>query len=333
MKTISSYLWVSLVLLGAISCTNSDFKKTKSGLLYKIYSDGKGPTVKKGEFMKANVSEKVRDSVLFATYGGVSFYTRVDSTGPTYNPGEIFPLLRKGDSVVVVLLADTIQRKSGGQLPPFLKKKDKIIITFKVTDIFASQDLLMADRAQELQKEKDREVKDVENYLAKNNIQAQKSTLGAYYVVETPGDGPKVDSGKQVSVRYTGKLFPSGKVFQSNMTGPGNAPFKFVVGAHQIIPGWDDALRNFRQGGKGTLYIPAFLAYNDQKGPGGKPFEDLIFDIVVDTVRDAPPASAQSPMGPMQRMPMRPGQMPMRPGQQMMRPGGQPQPQQPQPSH
>lgn len=111
------------------------------------------------------------------------------------------------------------------------------------------------------------------------------------------------------------------------MTGPGNAPFKFVVGAHQIIPGWDDALRNFRQGGKGTLYIPAFLAYNDQKGPGGKQFEDLIFDIVVDTVRDAPPMPAQSPM---QRMPMRPGQMPMRPGQPMMRPGGQPQPQ---PSH
>jgi FKBP-type peptidyl-prolyl cis-trans isomerase len=328
MKTISSYLWVSLVLLGAISCTNSDFKKTKSGLLYKIYSDGKGPTAKKGEFLKGQITEKIRDSVLFATYGSLPFYARVDSTGPTYNPGEIFTMLRKGDSAVVVLLADTIQHKSGGQLPPFMKKKDKVIITIKVTDIFASQDLLMADRAQELGKEKDREVKDVESYLAKNNIQAQKSPLGAYYVVETPGDGPRVDSGKQVSVRYTGKLFPSGKVFQSNMTGPGNTPFKFVIGAHQIIPGWDDALRNFRQGGKGTLYIPAFLAYNDQKGPGGKPFEDLIFDIVVDTVRDAPPTPAQSPMGPMQqRMPMRPGQMPMRPGQPMMRPGGQPQPQ------
>src|ERR1700744_4590124 len=61
MKTISSYVWVSLVLLGAISCTNSDFKKTKSGLLYKIYSDGKGPTAKKGEFLKGQVSEKLRD--------------------------------------------------------------------------------------------------------------------------------------------------------------------------------------------------------------------------------------------------------------------------------
>ena len=334
MKTISSYLCVSLVLLGAISCTNSDFKKTSSGLQYKIFSDGKGPTIKKGEFIKGEIIVKLRDSILSNTYRSFPFYNRADSVGPIYNPNEIFMMLRKGDSAVVVLLADSIQRKSGGQLPPFLKKKDKIIITLKITDVFASQDLLMADRAQELEKEKGKEIKDVEAYLAKNNIQAQKSTLGTYYTVETPGDGPKVDSGKQVSVRYTGKLFPSGKVFQSNMTGPGNTPFKFVVGAHQIIPGWDDALRNFRQGGKGTLYIPAFLAYNDQKGPGGKQFEDLIFDIVVDTVRDAPPTPPQSPMGmggnPMQRMPMRPGQMPMRPGQPMMRPGGQPQPQ---PSH
>ncbi len=333
MKTISSYLWVSLVLLGAVSCTNSDFKKTKSGLLYKIYSDGKGPTAKKGEFLKGQVSEKLRDSVLFSSYGSIPFYVRVDSATPSYSPTEIFGMLRKGDSAVVVLLADTIQRKSGGHMPDFMKKKDKIIVTFKITDIFASQDQLMADRASELEKEKDKEVKDVEAYLAKNNIQAQKSALGAYYVVETPGNGPKVDSGKQVSVRYTGKLFPSGKVFQSNMEGPGNSPFKFVVGAHQIIPGWDDALRNFHQGGKGTLYIPAYLAYNDQKGPGGKQFEDLIFDIVVDTVRDAPPTPAQPPMGmggmggnPMQRMPMRPGQP-------MMRPGGQPMPQQPQPQH
>ena len=65
MKTISSYLIVCVALLAA-SCTNSEFKKTKSGLLYKIYSDGKGPVAKKGEFLKANVIEKIRDSVLYS---------------------------------------------------------------------------------------------------------------------------------------------------------------------------------------------------------------------------------------------------------------------------
>jgi FKBP-type peptidyl-prolyl cis-trans isomerase FkpA len=319
MKTISSYLLISLALLGAVACTNSEFKKTKSGLLYKIYSDGKGEPAKKGQFLKANIIQKLRDSTLYSTYGGFPFYTPVDSPRPTYSHNEILSYLRKGDSAVCVLLVDSLERKFGGQLPPFLKKKDKITITLKVLDIFPSQDLVITDRTQELAKEKDREVKVMEKYLADSNVKAEKTEKGTYVVVKSTGDGTQVDSGKQVFVRYTGKLFPSGKVFESNMTGPGNDPFKFVVGAHQIIPGWDDGLRKFKKGGKGTLYVPAFMAYDQQPGPGHKPFESLIFDIEVVDVTDAPPPSAQQPRMPMQ-MPTRPGQMPVRPGQPQARP-------------
>lgn len=280
------------VALLAASCTNSQFKKTKSGLLYKIYSDGKGPVAKKGEFLKANVIEKIRDSVLYTSYGSVPAYIPVDSPRPTYNPTEIFSLLRKGDSAVVVIMADTLLRRSNGQLPPFIKKKDKIIISFKVTDLFASQDLVMADRQKELDKQKDKEIKQVQDYLAAHNIQAQKTDLGTFYVVKDPGNGPQVDSGKQVSIRYTGKNMADDKVFESNMNGPGNEPFKVVIGAHQVIPGWDDALRKFKKGGKGTLYIPAYLAYNEQAMPGHKPFENLAFDIEVVDVTDAPAPSA-----------------------------------------
>jgi FKBP-type peptidyl-prolyl cis-trans isomerase FkpA len=292
MKTISSYLILGVALLLAASCTNSEFKKTKSGLLYKIYSDGKGPVAKKGEFLKANIIEKIRDSVLYSSYGSMPGYLPVDTPRPTYNPAEVFSLLRKGDSCVVVISADTLSRRANGQLPPFIKKKDKIIISFKVTDLFASQELVMADRQAEMDKQKTREIAEVQDYLTKHNIQAQKTDLGTYYVVKEEGNGPQVDSGKQVSIRYTGRSLPSDKVFESNMTGPGNEPFKVVIGAHQVIPGWDDALRKFKKGGKGTLYIPAYLAYNDQAMPGHKPFENLAFDIEVVDVTDAPPASA-----------------------------------------
>src|SRR5882757_11484278 len=117
-------LGVSLILLGAVSCTNSEFKKTKSGLLYKIYSDGKGDVAKKGQFLKASVVQKLRDSVLYASV--IPVYMPVDSPRPVYSPIEIFSLLRKGDSAVAVMAVDTLLRRSNGQLPPFLKKKDKI---------------------------------------------------------------------------------------------------------------------------------------------------------------------------------------------------------------
>jgi hypothetical protein len=53
------------------------------------------------------------------------------------------------------------------------------------------------------------------------------------------------------------------------------------------------------------LYIPAFLAYDAQPGPGKTPNENLIFDVQIVDVTDAP---AEQPM----RMPQR-GMMPGRP--------------------
>jgi FKBP-type peptidyl-prolyl cis-trans isomerase len=313
MKTISSYLLICLALMGAVACSQSEFKKTKSGLMYKIFSDGKGQPAKKGQFLKMQLLQKLRDSVLYSTYGGFPFYIPVDSPRPIYSPTEIFTLLRKGDSAVAILLADSLQHKSGGQLPAFMKKKDKIEVCFKVLDVFNSQDALLADRTLETNKEKDRETKTVEKFLADNSIHASKTEAGTYFVVNDPGKGPQVDTGKQVFVHYTGKLIPSGKVFESNMTGPGNEPLKFVIGEHAVIPGWEDGLRQFKEGGKGTLYIPAYLAYDQRPGPGHTPYENLIFEVVVDSVKPAPPHEPTRPGMP-RGMQMRPGTFPTRPG-------------------
>ncbi len=302
MKKISSYLFISVAVVFALSCTNQSFKKTKSGLLYKIISDGKNPLVKRGDFIKIHYVQKIRDSLLFSSFGSVPGYAKIDSVGPVYNPAEVFPLLRKGDSVIIVELADTLKNKYG-QLPPFIKSKDKITLSFKVLDVFTSQDLVGKDRDDETQKEKVREDKIVADYLAANKISAKKTEAGTYVEIKTPGDGLAVDTGKQVSVLYTGKSIPSGKVFESNITGPRKDTLKVIIGRHSVIPGWDDGLRLFKKGGKGTLYIPAYLAYGAQAGPNQKPYENLFFDIEVVDVAVAPkevPRSASPQMTPEQ---------------------------------
>jgi FKBP-type peptidyl-prolyl cis-trans isomerase FkpA len=316
MKNVSLFMLAVLTLFVTASCKQQGFKKTKSGLLYKLFSDKKGETVKKGQFMKMEVVEKIHDSLLYSSIGSVPAYVRVDSSRNDYSPGEVFSLLRKGDSVFIVEMADTLRRKIG-QLPPFIHKGDKITLSFKVLEVFPTEELVTADRNAELEKQKQRESKEIEDYLAANKINAEKTDLGTYVVVQTPGDGPLVDTGKQVSVRYTGKFIPSGTVFESNMTPPGNDPFKFVVGRHQVIEGWDDGLRKFKKGGKGTLYIPAYLAYDQQARPGKTPYENLIFDIEIVDVTEAPPPSAQPSMS-MPRMPG--GRMPMQGNMRPMRP-------------
>jgi len=300
MKKINSLLFTLLGVLLLVACDNNGLKKTKSGILYKIISDEKNPVVKNGQFIKITYSEKVRDSVLLSSDSSLPAYVRIDSVSPAaYNPVEIFPLLRKGDSAVVIQLGDSIQRKSGQPLPPFIHKKDKLILSIKVQDVFDNEELVKKDREALLDVFHAKQIKQVENYLQQHNIQATKTTMGTFVQVLNTGDGPAVDSGKEISVIYTGKLFPSGKTFETNDKEDGK-PVKFIVGRKSIIPGWDDGLRLLKKGGKATLYIPAFLAYDQQPGPERTANENLIFDVQIVDVTDAP-AEADMPM----RMPSR----------------------------
>ena len=297
-KVTTSILGLMALMLIISGCSKGGFKKTKSGLLYKIISSGQGPVAKKGEFLKVHYTQKVRDSILSTSANGLPTYAPVDSVGPVYNPAEIFHLLRKGDSAIVIMLADSLLKKQG-QLPPFIGKKDKLTLTLKVVDIFASEEVLKKDQQSLLDQKKMDEIKEIERYLAEKNIKATKTEKGTFVEIITQGDGPKVDTGKAVHVKYKGQTF-AGKIFDSNMDSAfGHAdPYVLVIGKRGAIEGWDDGLRLFNKGGKGRLYIPSILAYgpNPPQGAPFKAFENLMFDVEV--------LDVTVPEAPQQRMPM-----------------------------
>mgnify|MGYP002136185148 CR=1 FL=1 len=125
---------------------------------------------------------------------------------------------------------------------------------------------------------------DLKKYLEKRNIATTRTPNGVFVNVQDFGSGETVDSGKLIKVLYTGKNL-DGKIFDSNMDTAfhkGNKPYEFLVGAQQVIPGWDEGLKVFKQGGKGTLYIPGMMAYKDQMvNKLIPPFSTLIFNIEI----------------------------------------------------
>jgi len=307
-RITSLFIALAAVILLA-ACGSSDYKKTKSGLLYRITSTGNNPQVKLGEFIKFDYVQKVNDSVLGSSYGKLPAYTRIDSVGDVYDVSEAFRFLHKGDSLETVLIADSIINKNPGQqMAPFIKKGAKLYVFIKVKEVFANEADLQADRQKELEKESvrrqeeskvenARQLTDLEVFLSNKNIKAQKTGQGTFVVVKDPGTGPAVDSGKYIAVRYRGTVMETGKEFETNM-GAGKEAYRFVIGTHAVIQGWDEGLKLFKKGGKGTLYIPGFLAYGPQPGPGGKPNEGLVFDVEIEDVMDAPPAGPQLPAPP-----------------------------------
>ena len=297
--------------LAFTACKNNvDYKKTKSGIMYKIFGNDKDSLVKPGNIMKIDFTIKIgsSDSVLQTSVGKMPLFVPIEGNVPAdaYSPLEVFSLLRKGDSAVIVQMVDSmLKRNPGGQLPPFLKKGDKLVTVVKVLNVFGSQELANKDREAESEKEQARAAKEVEKdlvkgnadmeaWLAQKNITAVKTGKGTYVVVKNPGTGMLADSGKFATVRYEGKTLEDGKIFQSTMD-PKSQPYTFQVVLGNAIPGWHEGLRLFRKGGKGTLYIPGPLAYgtNPPQGSPFKPNAAMIFDIEVVDVTDTQPAPQQ----------------------------------------
>jgi len=308
MKTIISTIITTAFIFTLTACGQLDYKKTSSGIAYKIFSEGKGPVIKVGQFVKFNLkviktdSAEKKDTLLSSSYGKLANYTPIDSSmlkGNQYSFLEVFPLMHVGDSAVCVLLVDSLIKKSGGMLPPFFKKGEKIMAYMRILDVFNNQDAVKADYDKAIEGEKAKELVVIEKYLKEKNITAQKTAAGVFVEIQKPGDGVKVDSGKSVTVMYTGKLF-SGKVFDSNIdtTFKHTQPFTFTLGRGSVIKGWDDGLKLFKKGGKGRLFIPSSLAYGP-RGAGAdiEPFSNLMFDVEVVDVKDAPaqPAPATMP--------------------------------------
>jgi FKBP-type peptidyl-prolyl cis-trans isomerase len=87
---------------------------------------------------------------------------------------------------------------------------------------------------------------------------------GLYYKDLVVGTGARADSGKTVSVHYTGYL-ADGTMFETSTKG---TPIEFPLGQGRVVQGWDQGLPGMKVGGKRQLVIPASLGYGDMSsGP------------------------------------------------------------------
>ena len=103
------------------------------------------------------------------------------------------------------------------------------------------------------------------------------------------GTGAEARPGPVV-VHYTGWLHDPnqadghGRKFDSSVDR--HSPFEFVLGAGQVIRGWDEGVAGMKVGGKRTLVIPPEMAYGT-RGAGGviPPNATLVFDVELVAVK------------------------------------------------
>ncbi len=91
------------------------------------------------------------------------------------------------------------------------------------------------------------------------------------------GTGAEAVAGKSVKVHYTGTL-ANGQKFDSSLDR--SQPFAFVLGAGQVIKGWDTGVAGMKVGGKRKLTIPPDMAYGARGFPPViPPNSTLVFEV------------------------------------------------------
>jgi FKBP-type peptidyl-prolyl cis-trans isomerase len=107
------------------------------------------------------------------------------------------------------------------------------------------------------------------------NTMPADSTKGIQIADVTLGTGDIATPGSLLSVHYTGTLVDGTKFDSSVDRG---TPFQFVLGAGQVIRGWDEGFAGMKVGGKRRLIISPEFAYGAATGhPLQK--ENLVFDV------------------------------------------------------
>ncbi|HRA72251.1 MAG TPA: FKBP-type peptidyl-prolyl cis-trans isomerase, partial [Flavobacterium sp.] len=88
---------------------------------------------------------------------------------------------------------------------------------------------------------------EIKDYIAKNNLTAQRSNTGLYYIITEPGTGTQPTATSNVTVAYKG-YFTNGTVFdQSSASG-------VSFGLNEVIKGWTEGIPYFKAGGNGMLF-------------------------------------------------------------------------------
>lgn len=305
MRTTKNLVLFLLAATLLAACGKVSYRKTAGGMPYQLYN-GKGTQkVYAGNIVKVNISYKVKDSVYFSSFGKVPVYMPVNPETQPYDISELMAKLSVGDSVVATQMMDTFIKRNPLSVPPEFKKGDRIITVLKILDVFTSDSAAKVDEEKANKEYLAYEIDFLGKYLADKKINAEKTPSGIYIQVINPGSGSLADSGKYVTLNYTGTTL-DGKKFDSNVDTSFHhmGPISFTVGDGQMIRGFDVGVRYLKPGGTAKVYVPSMIAYGARPRPnsGIKPFENLVFDLAIVDVKDKAPEVKQPEVVPQRKM-------------------------------
>lgn len=279
-------LLLPCLLLWAIAMQAQGIK-TSSGYTLINHTKSQGIKPKAGETLKVHAKTIIMDSVLMDTRqggGGARDLGMPDKS--QFQPGQPVPAiveamfyLAKGDSATVIQAVDSTLRP---YLPENVRSAKEIRYQVVLEDIITLEMQAKAKaetegRLGQLEPTIKQTIQDFNTGKLDDKLVATKS--GLKILIVEKGNGKPVSIGERISTHYYGALM-NGNMFDNSFSRGQALPF--VVGAGQMIAGYDEGAQRLNHGGKAFFFLPAKLAYGEAgAGESIPPNSDIMFYVEV----------------------------------------------------
>lgn len=279
---------IVMACLGLFSKYPGFKKDRQTGLYYKFYAQNDTAAMPKtGDFVGLLFSLRAGDSLLIPM-------TPQQMMMDSLYEDDIYAALRMmhvGDSATFILNGKYFFQNFFNMDYPF--GDDPLYVDMKLFGHIPHDEFMkmQAEYAQKMQEKEANEATLIAEYVKENNITVKPDAEGMYFISTKKGTGAPLQPMQTVRMGYVGK-FLDGTVFDQSTP---ERPFSFVLGAGQVIPGWDKAISNMRVGDKATIILPSSLAYGERGNYGIEPYTPLVFDIEVLGVEEAAAAPTMAP--------------------------------------
>lgn len=107
-------------------------------------------------------------------------------------------------------------------------------------------------------------------------VDTTTTASGLQYQDLTVGNGAEARPGMTAEVHYVGTLL-NGAKFDASYDR--NETLKFVIGAGEVIAGWDEGVIGMKTGGKRKLVVPPQLGYGSRDLGIIPPNSTLVFEV------------------------------------------------------
>ena len=275
------YLLIALLM---VAC-GPNFETMQSGYQFRAVESNGGEPAGDGDALKVHMTIALGDSLVTDTrdFAPIGRRLAVNSMRPEFK--EVVKRMGIGDSVQVKMNLYAYSRLEGQRGFPEDSAK-MITMSIRVLDIKNEASMIESMVNDQLTYEKEQ----IEKYLVNNNLEAESTDEGIYYIISREGEGRDVEINDVVISNFTLKLM-DGQVLtttEEDVAKEGNIyregtkyePYQFSLQKDRLLEGWLIGVPLLKEGGKGTFFIPSRYAFGSNSAAGViPPNATLIFDV------------------------------------------------------